>query len=157
MKTRAALVIASSLLTRAALADDHVITLDRTCVEIDRATDGLVDADREQATRLMQQVLERADLFVVTSDCTETFTLSHERDGARFVIRMRSSAGKRRMTTPALDELADKYDRLAQSLIEAKAVMQAEPAEPAAHATGAERPAGQPRVQPAVAAAGNEL
>ncbi|HEX5063949.1 MAG TPA: hypothetical protein VFV99_31435 [Kofleriaceae bacterium] len=118
MKTCAALVVLASL-TRLAHADERVVTLDRTCVAIDDA-DGLAATDREYAVALMQRVLERADLFVVASDCTETYTISHQQVDGRFVIRVRNSAGKRRMTTDAMNELSEKYERMVRSLIQAK-------------------------------------
>src|SRR5262245_19908172 len=99
MKTCAALAILCSL-SRLALADERVITLERTCVEIDR-TDQLAAPDREIATRLLQQVLERENMLVVTGDCSETYSLSHEIAGDHYVIRIRNSAAQRRMTVPA--------------------------------------------------------
>jgi hypothetical protein len=129
MKIRGALLLL--LVSGSAVAGERVITLDRTCVEIDATVDSLVPADREHATQLITRVLERQDLLVVASDCTETFTLSHEHAGEQFVIRMSNSAGKRRLTTPALDELSAKYERMVRSLIEAKQAAQAEAARPA--------------------------
>jgi hypothetical protein len=116
MKIRGAVVLL--LVARSAFAGE--VTLDRTCVEID-AADALAAPDREVAKQLIERVLEREDLFVVSGSCTETYALSHERVDDQYVIRLRSSAGKRRMTTPALVELAAKYERMVRSLIEAKA------------------------------------
>lgn len=118
MKTCAALVMLG--ISGPALADERVVTIDRTCLEIDARTDGLAPPDREHAIQLMTRVLEREDLLVVADACTETYTLSHEREGDGYVIRLRSPAGKRRMVTPALNELSAKYTRLAHSLVEAK-------------------------------------
>lgn len=119
MKTRAALVVLC--LSRLALADDRTITLDRTCVEIDEGVDQLEPSNRELSMALLRRVLEREHLLVVTSDCTERYRVSHERADDRFVIRLHSPAGKRRMTTLSLDELYVKYRKLSLSLIEAKA------------------------------------
>jgi hypothetical protein len=145
MKIRAVLVVL--LLARSALADNPVVVLDRTCVEIDGAVDQLAAADREHATELLQRVLERRDLLVVTTECTETYTLSHEPVGAQYVIRVHSPAGKRRITTPALDELSSKYEKMVRSLLEAKREQ----------AEAAQRPAPEPQVaastEPQVAAA----
>jgi hypothetical protein len=127
-----------------AIADDKIVTFDRTCVEIDTDADGLVAPDRAHARELMQRVLERADQLVVTTGCTETYVLSHERAEGGYVIRLRSEAGKRRMKTDALVDLADKYARLARSLLEAKALAAVEPPAP--------DPAAPPVAQPAVAA-----
>lgn len=138
-----------------AAAEERVVTLDRTCVEIDAATDGLAAADREHAAELMKRVLERADLLVVTTGCTETYTLSHERADDEFVIRMRSSAGKRRMRTPALVELSQKYDKMVRSLLVAKAFATTERAavapEPAPAAAADPARSGAPEVQTAAA------
>jgi hypothetical protein len=116
MKTAVALILLA--LSRTAAAGDLV--LDRTCIEIDASTDQLAEPDRERSAVLLRRVLERAHQLVVTAGCTETFVLSHERTGDAYVIRMRSSTGKRRMTTPALDELTPKYDKMVASLLAAK-------------------------------------
>jgi len=128
MKTCAALVLVASL-TRLAHADERIVTLDRTCVAIDD-TDGLAATDREYALALMQRVLERADLLVVATDCTETYAISHQQVDGRYVIRIRSSAGKRRMTTDAMTELSEKYERMVRSLIQAKEAAAAAAADP---------------------------
>ena len=112
-------------LSRLATADE--ITLDRTCIEIDGAHDGLAAPDRERTSELLRRVLERENLLVVTGACTETYVLSHERTADGYIVRMRSSAGKRRMTMPALDELSSKYERLVRSLLDAKAAQQQQP------------------------------
>jgi hypothetical protein len=145
MKIRGVLVL--MLLARSAVAGE--VTLDRTCVELD-AGDALAAADRDVAKQLIERVLERENLFVVSGACTETYALSHERVDDQYVIRLRSSAGKRRMTTPALVELAPKYQKLVRSLIEAK-VHQAE----AAQAEAAQAVPGEPQraSAPQVAAA----
>jgi hypothetical protein len=117
--------LALLLVSGSAVAGERIVTLDRTCVEIDAATDGLEPPDRDHAMQLIARVLEREDQLVVANNCTETYTLSHERTGEQYVIRLRSSAGKRRMTTPALSDLFEKYDRMVRSLIEAKAEAQA--------------------------------
>ena len=118
MKFRAALALICCT-SGAAMA--NVITLDRTCVEIDVAADGLVEQDRARALAVFRQVLERENMFIVTSACSETYMLSHERDGDGYVIHVRNSAGARRMKMPSFDELTPKYKKLVRSLIEAKA------------------------------------
>lgn len=127
MKTAAALLILGSL-TRLASAEERVVTLDRTCVEIDETVDSLAAPDRAYATQLLQRVLEREDLLVVIDACSETYTLSHKLEGDHFVIRVRNSAGKRRMTTTGLDELSEKYGKMVRALIEAKAAAAVAPA-----------------------------
>jgi hypothetical protein len=146
MKTAAAFVLACSL-SRLASADDAIV-LHRTCVEIDAETDGLAQPDREHALALVQRVLEREDLLVVTTGCTETYVLSHQREGDRYVIRLRNSAGKRRMTTPELVELSDKYTRMARSLIEAKAVKLQPPPPLVPEPTAAEPAVARPTAAP---------
>jgi hypothetical protein len=126
MKIRAALVVLC--LSRLALADERTITLDRTCVEIDDTVDQLEPSNRELSMTLLRRVLERENLLVVTSGCTELYRVSHERVDDRFVIRLQSPAGKRRMTTPSLHELYAKYHRLTLSLLDAKTAA-AEPIE----------------------------
>ncbi|HEY5926434.1 MAG TPA: hypothetical protein VIV11_32330 [Kofleriaceae bacterium] len=138
MKTAAVAVLVC--LSRLAAADE--ITLDRTCVEID-AQDGLTAADRDPARAVVRQVLEREHLFVVLGACTETFVVSHERTDTGYVIRMRSSAGKRRMTVPSLDDVSIKYQKLARSLLDAKAAQQQPPLAP--HLEAAPGPTATPR------------
>ena len=117
MKTCA--VLAVLCLSRIAAAEELV--LDRTCVEIDPNLDSLAAPDRERATALLRRVLEREHQLVVTSGCSETYALSHELTDTGYVIRLRSAAGKRRMSTPALVDTSAKYTKLARSLLEAKA------------------------------------
>jgi hypothetical protein len=141
MKIGCVLVMVPSL-CGVAMADE--VMLDRVCVELD-ASDVLVDADRERAVLLMRQVLEREDQLVVTTACTETFTLTHERALDGIVIRLRSSAGKRKMRTPSLEELPTKYGKLARSLLESKT------------APAAERPSETPPIVVAAAPMATEL
>ena len=144
MKIRAAALALCSL-THLASADDRTITLDRTCVEIDDAADKLAATDRDYALGMFRQVLERADLLVVSGGCTETYRLSHEQVEQQYVIHVASSAGKRRMTTTTLEDLSRKYGRLVHSLIDAKAAqVAAAAAPPPAHAPIATAAAAEP-------------
>ncbi len=153
MKTLAAAVLLC--LCRLASAGDRTITLDRTCVEIDGAVDSLAPPDREYAEKLLRQVLERENQLVVTSECTETYRLSHERVEDHYVIRLHNPAGKRRMKVPSLDELYVKYDKMVRSLLAAKAAVRelAATRESAAAGESAAAPEPQAAAAPQVATA----
>jgi hypothetical protein len=140
-----AVALALCSLTHLASADDHMITLDRTCVELDEAADKLAVTERDYALGMFRQVLERADLLVVTGGCTETYRVSHEQVDNQYVIHVASSAGKRRMTTPSLQDLSSKYGKLVHALIDAKAAQAAAAAAPPpAHAPVATAAAAEP-------------
>lgn len=140
-----AVALALCSLTHLASAGDQTITLDRTCVELDEAADKLATTERDYALGMLRQVLERADLLVVTGGCTETYRVSHEQVGNQYVIHVASSAGKRRMTTTSLQDLSSKYGRLVHSLIDAKAAAAAAAAAPPpAHAAVATAAAAAP-------------
>ncbi len=135
MKSFAVLLVLC--LSRLASAEGRTITLDRTCVEIDGAVDSLAAPDREYAEKLLRQVLEREHQLVVTSECTETYRLSHERVDDQYVIRLGNPAGKRRMKAPSLDELYAKYDKMVRSLLDAKEAARAPVAPPEPQAAAA--------------------
>ncbi|MBA3393470.1 MAG: hypothetical protein H0T89_12545 [Deltaproteobacteria bacterium] len=113
MKTAA---IAALLVATTSVADADEITLVPTCVEIDEAGDQLPVGERPAARLLVVRALERADLLVVETGCVDTYSVSHARDGASVIVRMRTARGARKLTVPVRADMAATYARMLESL-----------------------------------------
>ncbi len=129
MKTAA---IAALLVATTSVADADEITLVPTCVEIDEAADQLPAGERPAARMLVMRALERADLLVVDTGCVDTYSLSHERDGAKVIVRMRTARGARKITIGVQADMAATYTKMIESLRQAPALAAAPTIEPPA-------------------------
>jgi len=75
---------------KVALADTEpaktVVTITPVCVELDLERDTLRDEERTTAKRILERVLERENLLVLDTGCSERYRISHERSSERIVI-----------------------------------------------------------------------
>lgn len=106
------------VLARLAAADEatpSTITLARTCVEAEGVLD---DAGRVAAKQRLTRVLEERDLFVVDSECGETYRVEHSMAGRVLVIRISGPHGIRRWTDPNTDKLLPVYRAMVESILD---------------------------------------
>lgn len=104
-------------------AAERTIELVPTCVAVDAVRDELAPAMRPGARMLLVRTLERLDQLIVDSDCVETVTLTHDRDGQDVIVRIeRSRSGRegsvgREVRVAMREDMRSTYQHLARALL----------------------------------------
>lgn len=105
-------------LSAPAVADD--MSLAPTCAVIDETRDTLSPQDRTLAVAQLERALLAAAVLVVPQDCTERYTLSHEMDGERAVVRLAGPDTVMRVNDPGAAEREAAYAHLIAELLESR-------------------------------------
>ena len=135
-------IAALMLLSRLAAAEEEAsptVTLARTCVEV---TEGgiLDDAGRIAARQRLTRALEERDVFVVETECAETYRVEHSMVGRVMVVRISSPRGTRRWTNPDAEKLLPIYRAMVESLLTGSSADPYDPEVPNARAPIAPTP-----------------
>jgi len=127
MKLATVLVL---LLSRLALADGREIALESVCAEAE--TSEFVDqAERTAARALLARTLERENLLVVETGCTQTYRVGHHLAAGKWTVRIAGPSGSRRWTNATVERYPDIYRDLVHALIEMPVVPATIPSVPA--------------------------
>ena len=87
------------------------------CVKVDINRDNLTEQERQAATMLLTQALEKSGQAVVVSGCDQTYVLSHVKLGTNVSITLAGPQGYRQATAHGLEDLPNWYDQMVRSLL----------------------------------------
>jgi hypothetical protein len=87
------------------------------CARIDTNRDNLTEQERQAATLLLTQALEKSGQAVVLSGCDQTYVVSHVKLGTSVSITLAGPQGYRQATAHGIEDLPNWYDQMVRSLL----------------------------------------
>jgi hypothetical protein len=87
------------------------------CATVDVNRDNLTDQERQAATLLLTQALERNGMPVVASGCDQTYAVAHVKLGNSVSITLMGPQGYRQATARSIEDLPSWYDQMVRSLL----------------------------------------
>jgi hypothetical protein len=87
------------------------------CAKIDTNRDNLSEQERQAARMLLTQALERSGQEVVTSGCSQEYTVFHVKLGNNVSVTLFGPQGYRQANSHGLEDLSNWYDQMVRSLL----------------------------------------
>ena len=87
------------------------------CVSVDEARDTFTEANRKAAVLLLVSQFEAEGQRVVTSDCTDSYVVSHVELGRTITVTLAGPQGKRDGVAMGIDDVPALYSQLVRALL----------------------------------------
>src|SRR3954464_473228 len=92
------------------------------CVSVDEARDTFTDADRKAPLFLLVSQFEAEGQRVVTSDCTDSYVVSHVELGRTITVTLAGPQGKRAGVAMGMEDVPALYSQLVRALLSGRDV-----------------------------------